>query len=891
MAGGFVEVVAPDGQLGEIPEEQLQGALEAGFRLPGEPSAAPAAEPAAERSVRVVAPDGEAGEIPASQVDAAVRAGFKLQSDIDREAEFGTAGQQLATFGEGIAQGVSLGAQSPLAGLEGFGDYLGRSIAEIGMPEEEQLANLDQSVGRAQEQISAREDVNPITSGLGQATGIIGSTIATGGAGALGRAAALTPTGAIARLGAAGATQAAARVAPTLARGLARPAVGLLAAGAIEGAAFDAAREIDDSVRLEQWDNLAERAVARAWEGAKIGSLTSLGVGGLLSGLGAGARRLRGGGQADDAAGALARRADDAPLASVDVVAPERPWARAVVDKARAAAGAADDAQQAGTRAIRKDMDELLVLDDELEHLAGLEAKRRTAREYDGTDFFADPSEELGQLRATQDRLRELLADQGEAALQDGGGLSAIKRLIGKKDGIGHAINRAEQFFIEGKAGSGYLALDDAKRLIQKAARTNNSTVQAVLREEAERLRPMLEDVGKWERMAERQKLANPAWAERISRESDQRLGGFFVRSGKRSYDPFEPLRQTNDATVGGVLRQLGKAEVQGTEEAYRQWLRAVRADVRARTQAWGTPALQEKAARIEQLASSIEQTMDDVALVARDAEAWRNTVGILPENWKGPAAGAARFASTTAIEAASALQTRLNKSLTVKAMKKGIEAASKAAPAAPRLATYAQIQSRLESVVSEESPQRQQFERDLRELEQEAPALAAAMAQAQQRRDQFLVSLAGPVAAEDLAEGRAPTLDAARRRDIALAMEALDDPDKAVERIARGELRPIDVEVLRAVYPTIFADMQAKIIERLKSAKDIPYAVRKRVSLALSVPADRLHRPKSVAWLQSLAAPRAQAEPERGDMPSAPPRKMEGPGKSSITREQRATR
>lgn len=111
------------------------------------------------QTVPVISPDGELGDIPAEDAPSAFSQGYEYATpQRQKEVKYGSAGQQALTAVEGIAQGVA----GPLAPLV-----------------------QTQILGMDPEAIRAREEINPITKGVGEAAGMVGSMVTGVGAGAL----------------------------------------------------------------------------------------------------------------------------------------------------------------------------------------------------------------------------------------------------------------------------------------------------------------------------------------------------------------------------------------------------------------------------------------------------------------------------------------------------------------------------------------------------------------------------------------------------------------------------------------------------------------------------------------------------------------------------------
>lgn len=141
---------------GSLPHDEVHEALASGKFSPLKGTEVP-----------VLSPEGEFGHLPSEEVQSALQNGYQYATPkMAKEAKYGTTGQMIKTGLEGIAKGVA----GPLAPLVETG--LG-----IATPED----------------IRAREETNPITSGVGQAVGL-GAGLLTG----TGEAALMTKAGEIA---------------------------------------------------------------------------------------------------------------------------------------------------------------------------------------------------------------------------------------------------------------------------------------------------------------------------------------------------------------------------------------------------------------------------------------------------------------------------------------------------------------------------------------------------------------------------------------------------------------------------------------------------------------------------------------------------------------------
>lgn len=218
---------------------------------------------------QLVTVDASEATLPGYQV---LNQGELQQERLRQQAE--SAGGLAKTAGEGLVRGATMGFLGP----EQFYDAEGREAAR------------------------ARQQYNPNLSVGSEITGALGATVAAsalsggaaaGGAGAriaaLGARGALTPFRAAAALGEA--TEAA--VAARAGTGLLGTAAKLGARGAVEGALMGAGHEVSQAA-LEDVPLTAERLLAGAWDGAKMGGAFGAGVGVLGAGVGKAGRAIVG---------------------------------------------------------------------------------------------------------------------------------------------------------------------------------------------------------------------------------------------------------------------------------------------------------------------------------------------------------------------------------------------------------------------------------------------------------------------------------------------------------------------------------------------------------------------------------------------------------------------
>lgn len=195
------------------------------------------------------------------------------ETRLRRSAE--SAGGLAKTAGEGLVRGGTMG----FAGLEQFYDKEGREAAR------------------------ARQQYNPNLSAGSELAGALGATVAasalSGGAAAEGtgaRLAQLAARGALTPFRAASALGEAAEAAvggAKLGQGLLAAGARMGARGAAEGALMGVGHEVSQAA-LEDVPLTAERLLAGAWDGGKVGGAFGLGLGVLGSGVGKAGRAIIG---------------------------------------------------------------------------------------------------------------------------------------------------------------------------------------------------------------------------------------------------------------------------------------------------------------------------------------------------------------------------------------------------------------------------------------------------------------------------------------------------------------------------------------------------------------------------------------------------------------------
>jgi len=212
----------------------------------------------ADKPVNLVAADGSIVNADAKDVGAllAPEAGYRLAGqeevakDLERQQYGEGFGNEAAAFGEGALSGATMG----------ISDVAARAI------DDDYATDL-----------ARRREYNPISAGIGEATGVIGSALLSGGAGAAGTLTKALP----ASLAMRGAEALAGKTAAMGVKALGQTAI----QGALEGALFGASKAVTDDY-LNDHEITAERIALGAGLGGLTGGLFGAGGHALAAGLG-----------------------------------------------------------------------------------------------------------------------------------------------------------------------------------------------------------------------------------------------------------------------------------------------------------------------------------------------------------------------------------------------------------------------------------------------------------------------------------------------------------------------------------------------------------------------------------------------------------------------------
>lgn len=723
-------------------------------------------------------------------------------------------------FGEGFGNELAAGAEGLLSGATvGLSDVAFKALAP----------------GYAGE-MAKRREYNPISAGIGEAGGLIGASLLTGGAageaGLALRGARLASLPARALVGAGEAvTGGAARLlgaeAATGVLGQAgRQAAAYGLGGATEGALFGAAKTATDDFLNDQ-EITAERIIAGGANGALFG-------GGLGAGLGGGSVLLEEGVKRTvwpalkkviDAEGLddfVAERAYKAALGGRnlrDVQRSERIGGPAEVGETLLREGVVtptstidDIAQAAGAKAAERGTRIGEIVDD-LDTLPESAAKPRGAELWKRIeDDVITPLKASPLKRDIGEQLEGKLGYLKDALTREDAPPLTFRDLWQLRRDLDDRLKFEQPPAPYAAPNPTLEGLRDARKTFQKYwEETGDAAAEATGRQD------LMAEFRQAKRDYSHLKHAEEISTKAIARDSANRM--------------FSPTDYGVGTLVAGIDAVTGGGASLGTL-AYGLASGAVHKFFRERGSAMfaGTMYSLRSAPRIVQDARAGE-------LLAE--QAGKGLVASLSDR----AGYAAKRIKNTAAGAAGALSSP-----------DALEHASKAAA----------------ELMDPASTKRQEMKRQAASLRVAYPALADAMDAKTQALGDFLASKAGnvtqsPRSGDPFGHLRAPKQNPAKAQKLAKYVEAAVNPRKALERIASGHLVREDVEVLQALYPRVYQRVRDEILMNLSSVDRLPsYDQRLKLGILLGSPTDPSMRPEMVQALQAVAQSGIGAEAEK---------------------------
>lgn len=120
--------------------------------------------------------------------------------------------------------------------------------------------------------------------------------------------------------------------------------------------------------------------------------------------------------------------------------------------------------------------------------------------------------------------------------------------------------------------------------------------------------------------IAGRNALANGTWHNAIVASNDAGFKGMYMTVGEDGAGNWGNRRGANSAATSALMKQIGEQQAESVEVGVRRAVRAKVEDFKNRATAWGDPGSEALAQRMAKIQTHIEDTMDNTALVRRDA-------------------------------------------------------------------------------------------------------------------------------------------------------------------------------------------------------------------------------------------------------------------------------
>lgn len=702
-------------------------------------------------------------------------------------------GQGALGAATGIVQGAMLNARTPLDYAKAAGEYAYQNLTGTDTDFETALAEARADTARVEREA-------PIAHTVGQVGGAIGTAVGTGGLGTvkLGTQAAAKAGGALAaRLGAAGVMTAQQASAVRIGSAVA----GLVTAGAAAGAQQAVVRKVDEAVATGDYRGLAETIVPAVLEDAAKDAALDLGLGAAGAGLSAGVRKLVEAGASDWVSG----RAFKAVLGGRNL-------------KGVKLAG---ERFQGGPEAVGKAMlDEKIVtgpssFDEIAERLAA-------KREEIGTALGAKRAQ-LGELLPEGDRslsgadLWSHIDDQVIAPLRSDPSTRRVSRALEEKlsdlkdDLLGNAdkgispidlsfdsLQRMRQGMdkvLNWERASGDVTLE-AHRDVRRAF--NNWLMDSAEKAAVKAGNPEL--VREIKSLNDR--YAKIAFADGIAQEAiDRALANRFISPSDYGMGAMAAVA---DAASGGAYSiAKGAAGALANKVARER----------------GNPAI---AGYMYRLSNRLVKTQERIQRAAS-----------LPRLIQGAAAVTSAQAATRPAAAftpamAEQRQKRVSKDL-----------------------RYA------EALLDPETDEHKELTGTLQGLELEAgPDVASAARDHAMKRAQFIVDKAPPTPQPGVFEGQPKReLSDDDVETLHRYMDAVDDPQSALQRIGDGESTAEDVETMSTLYPSMLQDFRREAAQTLSQMKSPPpYEERLALAETLGMPLTPDSDPTALAYWQSIS-------------------------------------
>lgn len=864
----------------------------------------------------VRSPDGTIGTVAAKDLQQALDAGAtQVTAEEARQeqvqAEYGGLGGQAAAAGAGLARGLTFGL-SDVAGRE-----LGYASDLEALREANPIASIGgEGVGMLAPILASGGSAAAAKGGLSLASGVRGAT-------ALPRALAYAGEGAeVAARGLLGAS------AESLAGKLVQKGVPMAVRGAIEGAAYGAGAEITEAALGDQ-DVAAEKLMAGALSGALFGGATAGGIGMLGAAAGHGLELA--GRKATDAARWLGGRAASDSVAKLyskaasissggEIEAIERLGIQNTSAEAREARRlAVYDAPRVradASRSVRENLDNLMEANARIteETRGALKASYVEKAVKNGNEMatFESASQLITDANA---KLRTLSWDATRTKLS--GELTTLRKMA--DDASQYVTDAGEKLWSASNAER-FVILDDVKRAfgkwtkelqpIEKSPDPFKVKVGREMRqafeETYEGFRQHLQSEELWGKAATDQALINKNWTKQIGAEQvfEQRLTTEF---GRDEMNPWAKKYVVDAAKADAYVGGLTNPNNDLTHKAVRDYVESTRDLANAVAEAYDLPAgkvveVRRVAENAEKFRETIGKTEEALSL-ANQLQALRATEqggvtalggaagGAMLGGPLGAAAGAALGAVTRpgqAIVQLAALERIMSRvdmrigegvrAFLNEAPKTARLAAGKSTRAIVPLGVYRQQAVRFTEMQANPTAGQERVRAAVGELGNAAPGITAALAA---KTGAAYLALANRAPKQNDSGPFAPQHKEASDAAItsfAKYLRTVEEPLSIFDDMKKGRLSRESVDAIRDVYPRLYSQIQAKLIEEAgRMRKTAPYQKRVQLGVLFDVPTDASMTPEMFATLQATFA--QGASPQAGEPAAVPKRKIDVAG------------
>lgn len=512
----------------------------------------------------------------------------------------------------------------------------------------------------------------------------------------------------------------------------------------------------------------------------------------------------------------------------------------------------------------------------------------------------------LAKMSEIEGQIQELVK---RADVYEIGGASAIKQLGRKMES---AASKMDDLLLKHgddameEAVQAFRELDNVKRELGRAqvqaSRGMNGSQEAMLEIQGirENLRGFLESADVWgDGVAGFQTALNAKWSPLIDLQSsfNQRfaLSQRETFTGiKSAYDKTKFIGEADRKAISGMLKQLGTEEGEQLEALYRlKTAREVDYQRHASRLFDADAATQANVAKIEDAAKRTFAALDEARQTTLDAAefaAQQETISAIPIVGETIAKSRKSLAKLLSAGEDAGLLSQVGKAsadgnAVVKSAASGIiervkaagsaakGAAKKSVPAARRVAmhlgirsrgsrdvdAYQQIGERVNELSRPDSSTRARARDRMSQLADQRPDIAQAYEAQTQRAADFLKSKFRPavpdMGTDVLGHTRPPQMDPASVSTFLRYVDAVQDPQGALDRAAAGTITREDVEVLRSVYPAVYSDLVGDVMDQLANVQTRPpYEERIRLGLLLGVPTDPALSPSSLQMVVASA-------------------------------------